>query len=309
MTSVTYNPSIDQAALLAFQNNFYELAQQKNTMLGSSRAVMYMPSSGKTHNMARMGRLELTEVESRNPDKQYSDYSVDNRQFSKRRFTVTVQVDKKHDINELIADPTSTIVAQLVNAKNRELDRVISQAAVGSVLVGAPDTTATSRTAAQDGVLTVDATSGLTYEKVKEITENFINNEITVQELRGTILGIAGAENSDLMSEIEFISNDYISSRPVESGYQSQVGIYETAIFGGSVTGGITVANPILVEASGVRKCIALAPDSISVAMEIAKLDVTPSALKVNSNDITIDLWLNAMRNEGARVQIINTTI
>jgi hypothetical protein len=45
------------------------------------------------------------------------------------------------------------------------------------------------------------------------------------------------------------------------------------------------------------------------MAMEIGSMDVAKSSAKVNSMDITIDLWINAMRNEGARVVIITTTI
>jgi hypothetical protein len=309
MTSQAYLPDINQVALQSFQSNFLSLAQQKNTLLGSSPAVMYMPSSGKTHNIARGGRMELTEVEARNPDKQFSDWNPDNRQFRKRRFTTTVTIDALYDINELIADPTSFIVEQLNNAKNREIDRVIVQAAVGNVVVGSPDSSGSVRTAAQDGVLTVDAASGLTYAKITEITENFISYELPMDEFRGTVLAVSGKENSDLMQEEEFISSDYISSRPVEQGYQSNAGMYSVALFGGSRTGGIQVANPILPEGTTLRKCVALAPNSIAVAMELSRLEVERSASKVNSYDITIDLWLNAMRIEGSRVQLISTTI
>ena len=38
-------------------------------------------------------------------------------------------------------------------------------------------------------------------------------------------------------------------------------------------------------------------------------LEVKESATKVNSWDITIDMWINAMRIEGKRVQIFTTTI
>lgn len=309
MVSTTTNPSIDQAALLEFQRNFFELAQQTESYLANSNSVMYLPSMGKTHNMARIGRQELTEVDVRNPDKQFSDYSLDNRQFTKRRFTTTVQIDAKFDINELIADPTSSIVTQLNNAKERVIDRVIVEAALGPVLVGQPDATPTSRTAAQDGVITVDATSGLTYEKIQEITQNFINNELPLGQLRGTVLNITGKENTNLMSEIEFISSDYISSRPVEAGYQNNAGMYEVNLFAGSSTGTGTFTNAILPEVSTTRNCVVMSPDAIAVAMELGRLDVEKSNTKVNSYDITIDLWINAMRTEGVRVQQVNTTI
>ena len=123
MPSNTYQPSIDQGAKLNFQDSFYELAQQTDSKLVKTGAIMFLPSKGKTNNMARIGRVELVEVDTRNPDKQYGDYALDNRQFTKRRFTKTVQIDALYDINELLKDPTSDILTQLNNAKERVIDR------------------------------------------------------------------------------------------------------------------------------------------------------------------------------------------
>lgn len=311
MTSTTYNPSIDQGAQLMFNDNFFELAQQEMSELESSGVVIHETAEGKTVNMVRIGRIELTEVNVRNPDKQYGDYNIDNRQMTKRRFTKTVTIDAKYDVNELIKDPTSDIVKQLVNAKNRVIDRVIVTAAEGSVLVGAPDAAPSTITAATDGVITVDATStGITYEKVQEITQNYINNELTYNEFKGAVLAITGTENTDLMGEIEFINNQYMASQAaVADGIVKKAGTYQTVLFGGSVNGGITVANPILSEVSTVRTCLALAPKSVALSMKVALLEVAKSATKVNSWDITIDLWINGMRTEGVRVQKVTTTI
>lgn len=309
MSSNTISPSLDQGQLQNFNDSFFHLAQQDKSQLESSAAVVYLPSKGKVNNMARIGRLELVEVNTRNPDKQFSDYALDNRQLTKRRFTLTVQIDAKYDINELIKDPTSDILKQLVNAKGRTIDRVIVAAAVGAVLTGSPDAALTSTSAANDGVITVDASAGLTYEKIQEVTQNFINNDLGYSLIKGSVLCISGAENTDLMSEVEFISNDYISGSPVSDGMQMKAGTYQIVMFAGSVTGGITVTNPILPEGTTLRDCVVLAPESVAVSMEIGKLDVTRSATKVNSNDITIDLWLNAMRTEGVRVQKVQTTI
>lgn len=307
--SSTINPSIDQAALLVFQDSFHELAQQTKSKLVSTRAIKFLPSKGKTHNMARIGRIELTEVNTRNPDKQYGDYSLDNRQFSKRRFTKTIQIDAKYDINELLKDPTSDILKQLNNAKERVIDRIAISAAVGSVLVGQPDAAPSSVSAATDGVLTVTATSGFVYSTIQQITENFINNEVDYSVFSGATICVTGSENTDLMGEDEFINNDYISGKPVEAGVMEKAGCYRVAMFAGSVNGGITVTNPILPEGVSTRSCVVLAPESIAMAMEVAIQDVMRSGTKVNSYDITIDLWINAMRTEGVLVQIVTTTI
>jgi hypothetical protein len=309
MSSLTYSPSIDQAAKLNFMDSFYHLAQQTKSKLVGAGVAKFAPSGGKTTNMPRMGRLELTEVNTRNPDKQYGDYNVDNRQFSKRRFTKTIQIDAKNDINELFKDPTSDILMQLNNAKERVIDRIIVNSAIGSVLVGGPDTAPSSISAATDGVLTVTATSGFVYSTVQQIVENFVNNDLQYDDFSGAVICITGSENTDLMGETEFINNFYVASRPVEKGVMDKAMCFKTALFAGSVNGGITVLNPILPEGASTRSCVVLAPEAVLLSMEVALQEVTKSATKVNSYDITIDLWINAMRTEGVRVQLVTTTL
>lgn len=309
--STASSPSIDQAAKLNFQDSFYALAQQTKSKLVATKAINWLPSKGKTNNFARIGRLELAEVNQRNPDKVFGDYALDNRQFTKRRFTKTIQIDNKYDINELLKDPTSDILMQLNNAKERTIDRIGIAAAVGNVLVGGPDTAPSSLTPTQDGVLTVDGTGGFTYEIVQAITENFVNNDLQYDDFKGATLCVSGSENTDLMGEVEFINQDYIKSVPEQAGVMSMAGTYQVAVFAGSKTGGSIVPQPVLPEINGgtVRQCVALAPGSIAMAMELGDLGVEKSNTKVNSTDITIDFWINAMRTEGAKVVIINTTI
>lgn len=309
MSSVTQSPSIDQGAKLNFIDSFHELAQQTSSKLVASNAITFLPSKGKTNNYARIGRLELTEVNTRNPDKQFGDYNLDNRQFTKRRFTKTIQVDAKFDINELLKDPTSDILKQLNNAKERVIDRIAISAAVGDVLVGAPDVAPSSVTAANDGVLTVDGSSGVVYTVVQKVTENFINNDVPMSQFSGSTICVSGSENTDLMAEDKFINNDYISGNIVDGIVATKAGGYRVELFAGSVSGGITVLNPILPEGATLRTNVVLAPQSIVMAMEIGDMGVDKSATKVNSWDITIDFWINAMRTEGVLVQIVTSTI
>lgn len=309
MPSNTINPSIDQGAKLNFIESYHELAQQTQSRLSASGAIKWAPAQGKTNNLARIGGLELAEVNTRNPDKQYGDYALDNRQFTKRRFTRTITIDAKHDINELLKDPTSDILKQLVNAKERMTDRIAVSAAVGNVLVGAPDQAPTSITAAQDGVLTVDGTAGISYPVVQKITQNFINNDVDMSVFLASTFCVTGKENTSLMGEDKFINSRYISGQPVEKGVMDKAGAYRVVLFAGSENGGIQVPNPILPEGSTTRQCVVLAPQSVYMASEIGDLGVEKNPNKVNSNDITIDLWINAMRIEGVLVQIITATL
>lgn len=309
MPSNTYNPSIDQAARLNFQDSFYELAQQTKSKLVATGAIKFLPSGGKTHNMARIGRLELAEVATRNPDKAYGDYALDNRQFSKKRFTRTIQIDAKHDINELLKDPTSDILMQLNNAKERVIDRIAISVAVGAVLVGQPDAAPTSISASADGVLTIDATAGIDYSTVRKVTQNFINNDLDIDTAMRSTLCLTGKENSALLNDDKFINTRYVSTQPVEEGVLRKAGSYPVVLFAGSENGGLQVQSPILPEGSTTRTCVVLAPEAVAMAMEIGDISVEKSATKVNSYDLTIDLWINGMRTEGPKVQLITTTM
>lgn len=309
MSSLTISPSIDQGAALNFQDSFYALQQQTKSKLVNAGVAKFLSADVKTNNMARIGRVELVEVATRNPDKQFGDYNLDNRQFTKRRFTKTVQIDALYDINELLKDPTSDILTQMNNGKERVIDRIIVAAAAGAVLTGAPDAAPVSVSAATDGVLTVVATSGFVYTTIQAITQNFINNELDYSDFQGSVIAITGKENTDLMSETEFINNDYISGKPVEKGVMEQAGCYRMVLFAGSVNGGVQVLNPILPEGVSTRTCVVMAPMAVAVSMKLASIGVEKSANKVNSFDITIDFWINAMRTEGVKVQLVTTTL
>jgi hypothetical protein len=95
----------------------------------------------------------------------------------------------------------------------------------------------------------------------------------------------------------------------VGAGKVTKAGLYEVKLFAGSENGGITVSSPVLPEGVSTRSCLVLAPESVAVSMEIGDLSVEKNYNKVNSMDITIDLWINAMRTEGARVILVTTTL
>jgi hypothetical protein len=120
---------------------------------------------------------------------------------------------------------------------------------------------------------------------------------------------ITGKENTALMNEDKFINNLYTTARPVDASKVKSIGEFDVILFAGSVNGVNTVANPILVEASGTRHCLALAPDAIAASARLASLRIEKSNRHVNSKELTIDYWIDAMRTEGARVKDITTTI
>lgn len=301
--------SSDQAIQLLFQNNFYPLMQQTKSKLVNSGVAFYLPTNGYSVNQSRIGRTELTEVTGRNPNKVYKDLALDNRQLTRRRFTGTFMLDKKTDINEYIADPTSAIYANLNAAKERLIDRIIYSSGIGSVLIGQPNSALSSLSAANDGVVTVNATAGLTYAMIQRITENFINNDFELDDIRGAVFAISGTDHTQLMSEDKFINNDYLNQQNVANGAIRQTGLYDLAVFSGSKTGGIVAPNPILNESSTTRTCAVMTKESVGLSMEVESLRYEAnSPTKANSSEITLVISIGAMRMEGSKVQLVTTT-
>jgi hypothetical protein len=306
--SNTINPSLSQGQLLEFNKMFHSLSQQRTSKLSNAGVINFLPIGGKEMNYGRIGSLDLVKTNERNPDHQFSEYSLDNRKLSQQRYTRTVMLDEKFDIMELITDPTSPIMQELVNAEQRLRDKVAIEAAVGPVRMGDPGGADTLVSAANDGVITIDATSsGFVYSTYTKMIENFVNNNV---DTMSGIIAVSGSEHTDLMGEDKFINNDYTQARPVDSGSVANLSGWQVAKFAGSVNGGIQVAKPILPEGSTNRTNVVLTPGSIAMRHTIEKLEVVDfKETKVNSKGVVISVLSEAMRTEGAKVQLVTTTI
>lgn len=305
--SETISPSLSQAAVLEFNRNFHLLSQQKQSRLSAAGVIDFLPVDGLETNYARMGAIQLKKTSERNPEHQFTEYSVDNRKLSQQRYTRTIMLDDKFDIRELILDPSSSLMQQMIAAENRLRDIVAINAAIGPVRVGAPGGADTLVSAANDGVKTVDATSGFVYTTFTKIIENFVNQEV---DTMSGVIALTGSENTDLMGEEKFINNDYVQARPVESGVIPNLAGWQIAKFAGSVNGGIQVESPVLPEGTTNRTCVVLTPGSIAMRHTIEKLEVVDfRETRVNSKGLVISVLSEAMRTEGAKVQLVTTTI
>lgn len=308
MSGLTH-ANLDQAKLLLFEKNFYRVATQKDTKLLNTPAVKHMDIKGIS-NISRMKGNDLIEVtsEGRNPDKKYIDINNDNRRSVARRFTATYLVDSYDKAVQLICDPTSDLFENLKDAKNKLTDKCICESAVASVTIGTPDSAGTVKTAAEDGVVTIAGTTKFDYATVisPAITQ-FTNNYIDCSA--GCTLAIAGKENQALRDDDKYMNAFYSNQHTVDRGQITNASGFHVVTFAGSVNGGTTVNNPVLNESSGTRSNLLLAPNAIAFAVEIGKLACEPSPTKVNSWEITIDMWVKAVRTEGARVIILTSTI
>lgn len=308
MGDVITTSNLDQSTLLTFEKNFERIMQQKNSKLANSPAIRYMDIKGIS-NLSRIDGDELVDVSGqRNPDKQYTDIKNDNRRSVAFRFTRTYQVDSYDKAVNLVTDPTGDLFTNLSEAKNRCQDRVCVKAASSSVIVGAPNSEGTVLTPTQDGVITIDAKAGFSYKStISPAITMFENNYVDCTN--GITLAISSSEKQNLRDDEFYMNALYSGNNTVDKGNITNASGFNVVSFAGSVQGGKTVKNPVLAESEGYRTNLLLAPQSIAFASEVGRLDVERANSKVNSWDVTIDVWFKAVRTQGAKVILITSTI
>lgn len=290
--------TVSEHAKIEFSNNLHASVEQSQAR--TKDYVKILPMKGKALAYDGYGSLDLTELHGRFPDAIPSDLEFWRRKVGRREFGATVAVDA-NDIEEIMRDPSSEIIQRMVTAFNREFDRVVYSAMFADVIIGEDfDSTVTY---ANDGGVTVDATAGLTYEKLLEINENFIDNEVVNEGMVRVCMGITGTEHTDLMTENELTSGDYSRQFVVDKGYITQAAGIELIRFAGNAS------NPILGVSGGTRTTFAMAENAMVVGLSrdynIETVDIPG---KYHTKYIKITGVLGATRTEGKRIQKVTTT-
>lgn len=303
--------SIKQSQLELFERNFIRTLNQTDSKLINTPAIQNMGIQGIS-NLSTIKDTELTEITDKgsNPDKVYEDMKTENRRSVQRRFTKTYLVDNYDKTVNLICDPTSDLFLNLKEAKVRMVDKCAADAAIAPVFIGAPNEVATSKTDEQDGVMKIDATTlgAFDYENViSPAITMFENNYVNCET--GVTLAVSAVEAQGLRNDDKYMNAFYSNQNTVDKGKISNASGFNVVTFAGTQNGVSDIALPVLNENEGTRTNLILAPKAIAFAYEIGCLKVAPSATKVNSFEITIDLWIKAVRRQGKKIIKVLTTI
>jgi hypothetical protein len=312
MTNVIVNGNLESAFRITFEETFYKLASQKQSYL--ENIALKKPFSGAAYGISRMGNVELEKEEGRNPLRNPQQPDFDRRWQTKENWSRDFALDK-YDIQDMIADPTSVLYTSLIEARNRLIDRVLIRAAIAEVRVGASFDNSNVITAEEDGVKTIDATSGYNYDKVKEVNTKFKNSYHS--DARYMIQ--TPNEESELLDDEKFINRDYRnqSNTAVETGSLSQsLGINFISNFAGSDNGGAggngKILNPIIPEIGGTRLCVAMVKDAVqlyAMEMDINYIPASSNPIYKHTNILSLALRVSSLRLEGSKVIIVKTTI
>ena len=292
--------SIDQALITEFSDMVHHDAQQMKSRLRPYVNVKQM--SGDVWAYDGLGNIEAREVSGRNVAATFDDITHRRRKIARRRFVINLPIDAS-DVRGALLDPQSEYSKAVAKGMLRQYDRVIYDAAFADVLTGRDfDTTVT---AADDGVVTVDATAGLTYEKLLEVKQNFFDEDVGNDENEALFLTIGGAEHTNLMGETELTSGDFNREFVVE---------------GGSITKGLgmdfvpfatNVPSPIIgTNAAGTeRELIAASTRGICLAVSkemSIKIEERPDYIETTQVQVVAEI--GAVRTEGELVQKVRVT-
>lgn len=290
--------TIDRSLIIQFSDMMHVKAQQIKARLRPY--VKIKPMSGDVFAYDGLGQVEAREVNGRVQLTQFDDLEHLRRKITRRRFVVTLPIDDM-DVRALLLDPEGAYAEACVRAMERVFDRVGIEAMFASVLTGRDFETTV--TAASDGVVTVNATGGLTYEKCLEIRKNFTNNEVGTDVPEQFVFGFTGDEEDQLMKEVELISSDFSSGFAVDKGTIDRVVGMKALVYGADV------ANPLLAVASTTRDCFAMSTRALCYGMSKEfSIKIEPRPDYIDTKQVQIVGILGAVRTEGILIQKVQTT-
>lgn len=236
----------DQTALTTFDSMLHKVFYQTQFRCQKFLERDVLKGARKRVNRTFSEGLPVALDQRMTPIVQTRETEFDARWVTARTHTA-VEYVSDDDILESLFDPKGELAQRQVESFNRKLDIDAVLAMFGTTEIG--ENGGTFISAATDGVVTISATAGLVYERLLDIKETLIDNEVINENSVNLYMGITGQENTSLLQEIELTSGDYTTAKNAETGeIQRAVGI-ELIRFGG----GAAVPDPILPVASGVR--------------------------------------------------------
>jgi hypothetical protein len=290
--------SIDNNMITQFADMVHVRSQQMNSRIRPYVSLKNM--TGDRFAFDGLGTVEAREVNGRIAPTEFDDIEHNRRRIKRRRFVVTLPIDET-DVRGILLDPQGQYVDASVRAMERQFDRVGIEAAFADVQTGREFDTAV--TFANDGGLTVNATAGLTYEKLLEIRRNWTNNEVGTDANEKLIFALTGDEEDALMKETELTSGDFSRQYVVDGGKITKAVGLDLVAFGASTP------NPLLNVAAGTRDCIAFTTRGLCYGMSAdMKIKIDPRPDFVETKQIQLITELGAVRTEGLLVQKVQTT-
>ena len=290
---------IDTALITEFSDMVHVRAQQMKSRLRQHFNMRKMTGDNWAYD--GIGIVDATEVNDRVTPTTFASVEWNRRQVLRRRFVITLPVDAS-DARAMLTNPQNDYSGVCIRAIERTFDRVGIQAAFATVMTG--KTFTSTLTAANDGVITVDGTAGLTYEKLVEMRRRFVNAEVGNDMPETFLLLCTGDEEAALMQETALINSLYTRQSVVDEGELKKAVGFTLIKYGGSVL------YPMLNVASGVRNNIACSTRALVYGMSTdLSLKIQERPDLIETTQVQAIIQLGSVRTEGVLIQQLNTTV
>ena len=299
MAATPQGTTVDVTRVREFAQDVHVEAQQMLSRIRDKADIKMVDAKDFAYD--GLGTVEAVDANARYAELDFADLEHKRRQIVPNRYQCTLPIDGKDKI-ESVFDVENQYAKHIAAAMVRQFDRVGMTALTADINTG--ENFQTPLTAAADGVVTIDATPGLTYDTLLEIDENFINQDLGIgSENFMKWFAISGKEHTSLMKEIELISGDFSRDYNVEKGRIQRAAGFELVKYAAGAT------NPVLTEAAA-RSCVAWTEGALCYAMQQDfEVEVRKLPNFVNVHAVIITATFGAVRTEGARVVQVNTAL
>lgn len=289
---------IETAQVIQFSSAVHLAAQQMKARFAPLFPVKQL--TGKSFAYDGIGSIEAQELNGRFNRVNFSDLQVVRRKIGRRRFSLTLPFDED-DASKVLINQEAEFSQACAMAMARVYDRIGVEASTATVYTGEDMDTSTSFSS--DGGQTVTATGGLTYEKLLELMQNFIDADVGTDMIENFIFCVSGDEITQLMKEIELVSGDYSRQYVVDKGTIQQAMGLRLIPFAAGAT------SPILSVSGGIRTCVAMSTRGLCYAMpKQFEIKVQDRTDLVQTKQVQVNWTLGAVRTEGVLVQKVTTT-
>lgn len=288
--------------VIEFSNQVHHTAQQLRYRLRDKVETKMV--KGEDYAYDSLNTLEAVEVVSRHQSTQGQDIEHNRRRLRMREFVATIYLDRK-DEAETLVDPQRNYAMAVARSMYRKFDAIAVEAAFATVKTG--KTFGTDVTFTNDGGFTINATAGLTYEKLLEAEQNYINADVGTDQPEESYIAISGKETTALKQEVELTSGDFTRYRPIDGKQGWEANGFEVVNFAGSPTAPLV---PILPVSGTTRDCMIATKRGICIGISAElSIEIDKRTDLNNNKQVLARMMMGGVRTEGKHIQKLQTTI
>ena len=199
--------TIDSAFIEQYEDNVRHLAQQMDVRLRPH--VYEVSSGGEAYNFERLAPTDAIEKVGRRIPTEYIDDEWSRRVAQPKTFFHTMTVEHEDRV-QMLVNPDSNYAYNQAMAMNREMDKLIIEAASGNALDGEGN-----NNAIPVSQIIGDGSEPISFDLITASQEQFMKDEIYPEDARVMVVGPTQVRK--LMQLTENTSSDYVQANRLQT--------------------------------------------------------------------------------------------